>query len=607
MKKITTIKQKLNLKHVFAIVLFCQSFAYEVYAEPSAYIISDINQNLLDKIKAAIGESSEAPQSAFEARKRAQIAANFAEEVLRSEGYYNYTITPDISDEIISNDNIKIKAILKIETGPRYLIKNPEIDWVTPPPKAEIISNISNILDSINKAPARAETIITSESQILGTVLAGGYADAEILPRKIIIDHADLSMNPKFKINSGLIAKLGLVNIIGPIKTDEKWLYSIVPWKPNDEYTPEYIKEFEKRLLDTGAYDAVNISLGENDKTTGLRNVNLSLQNRARLSVETQLSYSTNEGVAIEGRLGRYNIFNRADSLISRIVFGQVEKRLETELILPHFYKPNKNLALSIAAFEDDTKAYLERGLSLKAELTQRYGLNSFYTYGINSDLSRTREPSFTNPTNGIERDFGALSIIGAFLIDRTNNILDPIKGYKADARGELTSITGDANLSYFKIVTQASYYYDIGKKNKQIFAIRGRIGSIIGATIPELPSGRRLYSGGGGSVRGYGYQSIGPRYNDAEATPVGGLSSFETSMEYRRKINDKFSAVGFFDTGSLGIDSTPSFDEFRAAVGLGVRYNLGFAPLRLDVAYPLDKPKGEQNIQIYIGVGQSF
>ena len=70
---------------------------------------------------------------------------------------------------------------------------------------------------------------------------------------------------------------------------------------------------------------------------------------------------------------------------------------------------------------------------------------------------------------------------------------------------------------------------------------------------------------------------------------------------------NQKTGSVAFVDSGTLGINSTPSFKEFKAGGGIGFRYDLGFAPLRIDLAVPFDKPKGDPSYQIYIGVGQSF
>jgi translocation and assembly module TamA len=112
--------------------------------------------------------------------------------------------------------------------------------------------------------------------------------------------------------------------------------------------------------------------------------------------------------------------------------------------------------------------------------------------------------------------------------------------------------------------------------------------------------------------VRGYEYQAVGPRapFDDK---PFGGLSLAETSLELRRdgilgeRLGGRLGGVVFIDAGSVGLEEVPSFDELKAAVGVGVRYNLGFGPIRADVAVPLNKREGEAPFQIYLSIGQAF
>ncbi len=569
-------------------------------AEPRATIASDASGILLDKMKLAVGENDTAPQSAFEARRRAETAATNVMELLRSEGYYQAIVTPEVPDEEPA------RAVVKVEIGPRFKIDNEQLVFEGETPDDVTIAKARAQIEQSNNRDARAEEIISAESRALGAVLANGYADAITLNRRVIVDHATLKMNPVFKINSGKITKLGKAELIGKSKTNVKWLNNIVSWKEGENFSPEKINEFEKRLLETGVYDAVSILLGDTDSQTQQRPVRVALTDRAKTSLEAQFNYSTNEGPSIEGRIGRYNILGRGDSLFGSLLLGEIEKRLEAELRLPHFLRPSETLATSLAAFDDNTKAYRETGLEFRSELTKRWNLNSFWTYGFRTNLSRNQEVSALTINNTIDRDFATIGLFGSFLIDNTDRSLDPAKGYKVNGTVSPTLITGDANLSYLELGGQASYYKTIGD-NDNVLAARARISSIIGGKIPELPAGRRLYSGGGGSVRGFEYQGIGPKYNDPNTTPIGGLSLVEVSLEYRRNIGGKFGLVGFVDAGNLGLEATPSFSNFRAGAGLGLRYDLGFAPLRLDVALPIKRQTGEAAFQIYIGVGQSF
>jgi translocation and assembly module TamA len=64
---------------------------------------------------------------------------------------------------------------------------------------------------------------------------------------------------------------------------------------------------------------------------------------------------------------------------------------------------------------------------------------------------------------------------------------------------------------------------------------------------------------------------------------------------------------VAFVDGGAVGADGIPSGKDFGVGAGFGVRYNLGFGPIRADIAVPLNKRKGDAAFQIYISIGQSF
>jgi translocation and assembly module TamA len=325
----------------------------------------------------------------------------------------------------------------------------------------------------------------------------------------------------------------------------------------------------------------------------------VSLADRPRRTLEALASVSTSEGVSVEGRRTAYNRFGRADTLTYLARLGTLDSRLEGELQLPHFRRPQRTLTLGGAAFATQTKAFDENGVNLRADITQRFGKVTFFTYGASLDFSQTAE-------FGASRNFVALTGLGAFNLDRSSDPLDPRSGYRVEGRVEPTALTGDSSLVFLRTVAQASAYFPFGEDAKTVIAGRLRLGLIAGGQIPEVPAGRRFYAGGGGSVRGYEFQAVGPRAPDGK--PFGGLSLAETSIELRRSnIFRRFGGVLFVDAGSVGLEETPSFDELKASVGAGVRYDLGFGPIRADVAVPLDKREGEAAFQIYLSIGQAF
>ena len=136
------------------------------------------------------------------------------------------------------------------------------------------------------------------------------------------------------------------------------------------------------------------------------------------------------------------------------------------------------------------------------------------------------------------------------------------------------------------------------------MIAGRARFGSIYGIERSNLAPSRRLYAGGGGSVRGFGYQELGPK--DAENNPIGGRSLTEFALEGRYRFGN-YGAVAFIDAGQVYQSQTPRLSDLRYGIGVGGRLYTNFGPLRVDVATPIDRQPGESRISLYISIGQAF
>jgi translocation and assembly module TamA len=196
-------------------------------------------------------------------------------------------------------------------------------------------------------------------------------------------------------------------------------------------------------------------------------------------------------------------------------------------------------------------------------------------------------------------------ALLGAFNLDRSNDPLDPKQGWRMEARVEPTVITGDSTLEYVRVQAQATAYLPFDSAGRTVLAGRVKAGSIFGGSIPDVPASHRFYSGGGGSVRGYAYQAIGPHL--ADNTPEGGLSLLEGSLELRRKLAEHWGIVAFVDAGSIGSSQIPNGANMDLGAGIGVRYDLGFGPFRADLAFPLHPRSNDAGYQIYLSIGQSF
>jgi translocation and assembly module TamA len=263
-------------------------------------------------------------------------------------------------------------------------------------------------------------------------------------------------------------------------------------------------------------------------------------------------------------------------------------------------------LKLNSSVFRNDTDAYNETGATIGVDLTRRRQTTVYRTFGVSFDLSQTKEQVNRNGSiAGRKLNLATLAGLVAYAWDFSDNILDPKRGWRLETRAEPTYVAGDTSVPYLKLTTQGSAYLPFGRQDSTVVAARLKLGAIAGGSVLDVPASRRFFSGGGGSVRGYAYQGIGPRLSDN--TPQGGVSLIESSLEVRQKITDRWSGVAFIDAGAIGTQQTPNRGDLRAGAGFGIRYDLGFGPIRADIAAPLGRRKGDPRFQIYLSIGQSF
>lgn len=276
---------------------------------------------------------------------------------------------------------------------------------------------------------------------------------------------------------------------------------------------------------------------------------------------------------------------------------AEKEQKLTASLWRPHEILPGRHLRFTAETSHEDTAAYTRTGGSI----------------GVAVEADANARRAILVGANLAVEDYGQAGGVGnAYILsgfvsgkyDRSDSRFDPKQGYVFEARAEPAVATGSATTAFVRTTAAARGY--LSPSEGLTLALRVASGWVAPITGDEqdLPLDRRFYAGGGGSVRGYEYKSIYPA-SLLKTAPPGGQGLLETSFEARAHIVGPIGAVAFIDGGS-------AFNAFgdidmRWGAGVGLRYNLGFAPLRVDVAAPLNKRPGDPNIAFYVSIGQAF
>jgi translocation and assembly module TamA len=190
---------------------------------------------------------------------------------------------------------------------------------------------------------------------------------------------------------------------------------------------------------------------------------------------------------------------------------------------------------------------------------------------------------------------------------DGSNDLLDPTSGFRLSGRLSPEASLQSGAFGYVRGQVDASFYQPVS--GRVVLAGRTRLGAIFGASRDQIAPSRRFYAGGGGSVRGYGFQRLGPRdpiFDD----PIGGRSLAEFALEARIRLNvfgGAFGIVPFVDAGNIYTSTVPRLDNLRFGAGIGIRYHTNFGPIRVDVGTPLNRRSGDPRIAVYVSLGQAF
>ena len=326
-------------------------------------------------------------------------------------------------------------------------------------------------------------------------------------------------------------------------------------------------------------------------------------------TVAGEVGYGTGEGVRVEASWQHRNLFNPEGAVTLRGVAGTQEQLVSAEFRRSNFMRRDQVLDILALASNVERDAYRAKTLQLSGLIERQSNIiwRKTWTWSYGADLIATDERGiFDDLANKETRTFLIAALPFSLRYDGSNDLLDPTRGFRLGGRVSPEISAKGGSFQYGRVQIDASAYHPVS--DSVVAAGRIRLGTIIGAKSSEIAPSRRFYSGGGGSVRGYGYQRLGPR--DAFDDPIGGRGLAEFALEARVRLKafgGNFGIVPFLDGGTLTTDVTPDVGNWQFGAGLGLRYYSSFGPIRVDVGTPLNPRKNDARVAVVVSLGQAF
>ncbi|WP_323843793.1 autotransporter assembly complex protein TamA [Microbulbifer magnicolonia] len=546
-------------------------------------------------------KSSSALKSYEDPRDVARYERGNLEKLLRSRGYYDAVVRQSVTDGEI---------LYRVNPGPQYLIKSITIDMP------------EHLRQGFSDLPLRVGDPLIASKVLEGVKAIENYLsenacllNIDVSYRATVV-HGEAAARLEYRVEHSPEVRVGEVRMVGLTSVEPDFLQGKLQIHSGDCFSRNKIDAARLRLLRTNLVASANTEVS--DPYQGLVDITFLLQERRHRTVKLGVGYTSDEGAGVSAGWEHRNVFRRGEKIEVETKATPVQQSLKGQLLIPRFLRDKQNFSARVELSNEDRDSYRAKSLTFGAAVARQLSRNRTASVGTELKFSQVDEEVDGVPGINQDENFRLLAFPLGMKWDTTDNLLDARRGATVAFEVKPYVDLRDTNTSFLKNILVLTGYKTAGEmRYEPTLALRIKAGAITGIPNLEIPADERFYAGGGGSVRGYGYQELGPRVLIPPKVPgeppklsdsIGGRGLSEISLEGRFRFSDTWGGVLFFDGGNAYVDPEPNFSDLFWGAGIGVRYFTTFAPLRFDIAFPLDRREGiDSDYQVYVSLGQAF
>ena len=549
----------------------------------------------------ALEQNRDDPANAAQIDRRARDDSELLGELLRGEGYYDALVQARVESPVVAGGPVRVS--LEAEPGPLYRFSE-----VSLPGLEDTGADAAALRQAFGVAandPVEAARVTEGEAALRAELGRRGYAFADVGTLDVAVDHEARTATLTLPVTAKGARAFGRIVVEGRPLFSARHIQTIARFEPGERFEADRIDDLRRALIATGLVSSVTIRPVESgDRSTV--DLAVALEPAPMRTIAGQAGYGTGEGIRIEASWQHRNLLPPEGAVTFRGIAGTREQLIGATLRRNNFLRRDQILTGQIAASHVDRAGFDARSFILAGAVERQTNIiwQKKWTWSAGAELITTDERDVDLDTGTTRRRtffIGALPVSLSY--DGSNDLLDPTEGFRLSGRFSPEASFQGSPFGYSRAQIDGSFYQPV--TDSVTIAGRARLGTIFGADRDRIAPSRRFYSGGGGSVRGYGFQRLGPR-DPVFDDPIGGRSLTEFSIEARVRWGN-WGVVPFLDAGNIYTSPLPAIDHLRFGAGLGVRYHTRFGPIRVDVGTPLNRRSGDDRITVYVSLGQAF
>jgi translocation and assembly module TamA len=456
--------------------------------------------------------------------------------------------------------------------------------------------------------PAQTAPVVAAESVLVAAFANTGHPFAKAVGRRVVVDSGARTMSVTYRVDPGPVRRFGAVTVKGLERLDPNYVERRARWRRGAPYDARKVEETRQALLESGLFSTLQIVPEPDPAAPGEVRMTITATERLRRTIGVGLGYNTSQGAGANAFWENRNLFGHAEYLKLQAAVGQQTDDFVATFRRPDFLLTDQNFLTTAEITNNTPVAYDNRQGLVSPGIERRFGRLLTLGIAVEALRSHVEELAFADTLTAAERtqNYTLFGVPGYLKLDTTDNLLNPTRGWRVLVSVTPAHTISTPDLSFVTSLVSTSTYWSVVPDDRAVLAAQAAVSSLGGAPLAELPADQRVYAGGGGSIRPYGYLMAGPL--DSNNIPIGGKSSFVVNLEARIKVTSTIGIVPFFDAGSYYETSLPEVGRgLLYGPGLGFRYYTSFGPLRLDLATPLRRRNGDSPIQVYISLGEAF
>jgi translocation and assembly module TamA len=551
---------------------------------------------LLDKVSELKSLEDRPPASEEALRRRADRDLGRLTDAAHSLGYWDAQFSFAIDTE-----TEPAKVTVTVEPGPLYLVAAVNVQGSDRRPLA--IPNEPR-LPLKPGDPARTAPVVATENVLLTALGDSGHPFAKVADRRVELDRAAHTMEVTYTLDPGPQERFGPAAITGLERLNPDYVEGRVRWQQGDIYNAAKVDETRQALIASGLFSTVRITPTQDPDNSGDVRMDIDVTERLHRSIGAGVAYNTSQGAGARAFWENRNLFGNAEFLRLSAEVGQQLDAFRANFRRPDFLVIDQDFLATAEVANDMPVAYNSRRALATAGIERR--IDHWLTGGFSLLAEKANVTQLANVAGRGTQRYELAGLPAYIKLDRTDNLLNPTTGYRAQLAVTPAHTFSGSHLTFVTNLLSGSTYWPLGPEQRAILAGKLALGSLDGAPLFQLPADQRIYAGGGGSIRPYGWQLAGPLASNNK--PIGGESSLVLNLEARIRITETIGIVPFFDAGSYYESPVPQLGRtLLYGVGVGARYYTAFGPLRLDLATPLHKRSADSLIQLYISLGEAF